>query len=67
MKVRHEGIVFCFIFKFRQRFAIVANAIAGRIGLAPEKTEKVVERYREAQMFLDDLECCKQHACGPAC
>lgn len=66
-QVRHEGVVFCFIFKFRQRFAIVANAIAERIGLDPEKTQQVVDRYREAQMFLDDLECCKHHACGPAC
>jgi putative flavoprotein involved in K+ transport len=66
-QVRHEGVVFCFIFKFRQRFAIVANAIAGRLGLSKEKTKEVEDRYRKAQMFLDDLECCKENACGPAC
>jgi len=66
-QVRHEGVVFCFIFKFRQRFGIVANAIAGRLGLDKQKKKKVEERYRKAQMFLDDLECCKQQACGPAC
>jgi len=66
-QVRHEGVVFCFIFKFRQRFAIVANAIAKRMGLDESKTKETEERYRKAQMFLDDLECCKQQACGPAC
>ena len=44
--VRHEGIVFCFIFKFRQRFGIVANAIAERLGLDRVKIEKTKERYR---------------------
>ena len=66
-QVRHEGLVFCFIFKFRQRFAIVANSIARRLGLDPEQVKKAEQRYRTAQMFLDDLECCKKQACGPAC
>ncbi len=51
--VRHGAILLCFIYKFRQRFAVVANAIGERMGLdsAP------LERYRP-QMFLDDLTCC---------
>lgn len=52
--VRHGGAVFCFIYKFRQRFAVVANAIAKRLGVDPEPLEK----YRRKQMFLDDLSCC---------
>ena len=60
-------IVFCFIFKFRQRFAIVANAIAERIGVDPEMTEQAQLMYREQHMFLDDLDCCKNSACGPLC
>ena len=52
--VRHDGAIFCFIYKFRQRFAVVANAIAKRLGVDPEPLEK----YRKKQMFLDDLSCC---------
>lgn len=54
--VRHGGAVFCFIYKFRQRFAVVANAIAKRLGVDPEPLEK----YRRKQMFLDDLSCCDE-------
>jgi len=52
--VRHERVILCFIYKFRQRFAVVARAIGTRLGLdlAP------LEEYRRAQMFLDDLSCC---------
>ena len=52
--VRHENIIFCFIYKFRQRFAVVGNAIAGRLGLDLSP----LETYRNKQMFLDDLSCC---------
>ena len=54
--VRHDGAIFCFIYKFRQRFAVVANAIAKRLGIDPEPLEK----YRKKQMFLDDLSCCDE-------
>lgn len=52
--VRHESHVFCFIYKFRQRFAVVARAIADRLGL--DATE--LETYRRWGMYLDDLSCC---------
>ncbi len=52
--VRHEDLIFCFIYKFRQRFAVVANAIADHLGLDPS----VLEDYRKAGLFLDDLSCC---------
>ena len=52
--VRHEQHVFCFIYKFRQRFAVVAKAIASRMGLAAEE----LETYRKWGMYLDDLSCC---------
>jgi putative flavoprotein involved in K+ transport len=59
--VRHEGLIFCFIFKYRQRFAIVANSIAKRLGL---ETEEFESTYRRWGMFLDDLSCCgEQCAC----
>lgn len=52
--VRHDRHVFCFIYKFRQRFAVVAKAIATQLGLEAEE----LENYRQWGMFLDDLSCC---------
>ncbi len=52
--VRHDQHVFCFIYKFRQRFAVVAKAIADRLGLPAEQ----LEMYRQWGMYLDDLSCC---------
>ena len=54
--VRHNDHVFCFIFKFRQRFAVVAKAIATSLGLPAED----LEEYRKWGMYLDDLSCCGQ-------
>jgi len=52
--VRHENHVFCFIYKFRQRFAVVAKAITSQLGLPAED----LELYRKWGMYLDDLSCC---------
>lgn len=52
--VRHDNHVFCFIYKYRQRFAVVAKAIATSLGLPAEG----LEEYRKWGMYLDDLSCC---------
>jgi len=52
--VRHDNIIFCFIYKFRQRFAVIAQEIGQRLGLETES----LEIYRQHVMFLDDLSCC---------
>ncbi|MEX0794617.1 MAG: NAD(P)/FAD-dependent oxidoreductase [Pirellulaceae bacterium] len=52
--VRHDQHVFCFIYKFRQRFAVVAKTIAERVGADASQ----LEMYRQWGMFLDDLSCC---------
>lgn len=52
--VRQGEIIFCFIYKFRQRFAVVASTIGERLGLDTGK----LEEYRLYGMFLDDLSCC---------
>ncbi len=52
--VRHDNHVFCFIFKYRQRFAVVAKAIATSLGLPAE----ALEGYRDWGMYLDDLSNC---------
>ncbi len=52
--VRHGNHVFCFIYKYRQRFAVVAKTIATSLGLPAEQ----LESYRQWGMYLDDLSCC---------
>jgi thioredoxin reductase len=52
--VRHDRYIFCFIYKFRQRFAVAANAIGQRMG----RDTSDLDVYRKAGMFLDDLSCC---------
>jgi putative flavoprotein involved in K+ transport len=53
--VQHENVIFCFIYKFRQRFAVIGKAIAERLGV----DSSVLEEYRQHGMFLDDLSCCE--------
>lgn len=50
----HREAIFCFIYKFRQRFAIVARDIGERLGVETEPLEEL----REHRFFLDDLSCC---------
>ena len=61
--VRHGELSFCFIYKFRQRFAIVANAICRGLG---RETEAAVEDCRKMNMYMDNFACCKS-ACGETC
>ena len=61
--VSHGELSFCFIYKFRQRFGVVADAIARGLG---RETGGAVEAARDMNMFMDDFECCKA-ACGEAC
>ena len=61
--VRHGELSFCFVYKFRQRFGVVADAIAR--GLGRDTAEKV-KACRNMNMFLDDFNCCKG-ACGETC
>ena len=61
--VRHEDHVFCFVYKFRQRFGVVADVIAQGLG---HETEDTVHQCREFNMYLDDFDCCKG-ACGETC
>ena len=56
-QVWHDQVIFCFIYKFRQRFAVVVRAIADRLG---RDTGEFVGLYRSKGMYLDDLSCCKE-------
>ncbi|MDE0123570.1 MAG: NAD(P)-binding domain-containing protein [Bryobacterales bacterium] len=54
-QVRQGDVIFCFIYKFRQRFAVVANQIARSLRVST----KPLEEYRRHGMYLDDLSCCQ--------
>jgi len=54
--VAHGNLLFCFIYKFRQRFGVVAEAIGSRLGL----DLRPLEEYRKQGMLLDDLSCCAE-------
>ncbi|GAB7018548.1 NAD(P)/FAD-dependent oxidoreductase [Halostagnicola bangensis] len=58
-QVAHDGQSFCFIYKFRQRFAVVAQALAERLDVETES----LEEYREKRMFLEDVSCCEPDYC----
>lgn len=53
-QVRHDDLIFCFIYKYRQRFGVVANAIGTQLGLDTTS----LETYRHEGLYLDDLSCC---------
>ncbi|MCC5949254.1 MAG: NAD(P)-binding domain-containing protein [Nitriliruptoraceae bacterium] len=50
----HREAIFCFIYKFRQRFGVVARAIGDALGVDTEP----LEALREHRFLLDDLSCC---------
>lgn len=56
--VRHDHHIFCYIYKFRQRFAVIAETIAERLGVPIP--EELLETYERNQMRLIDLSCCGQ-------
>ena len=53
-QVRHDDLIFCFIYKYRQRFGVVANAIGSRLGMDTTS----LDAYRDEGLYLDDLRCC---------
>ena len=54
---------FCFVYKFRQRFGIVADAISRGLG---RDTKAAVQGLRQANMYMNDLSCC-ENTCGEVC
>ena len=54
--VSHGQLSFCFVYKFRQRFGIVANAICRGLG---RDTRAAVATCRRENTYLDELRCCE--------
>ena len=57
-QVKHGNALFCFIYKYRQRFAIVAQEIAEREKVSKETITQVLELYKQQNFYLKDLSCC---------
>ncbi len=57
-QVKHSDALFCFIYKYRQRFAIVAERIAKRKKISREKVKETLQEYKENNFYLKDLSCC---------
>lgn len=57
-QVKHGNALFCFIYKYRQRFAIVAEKIARRMKVPPKKIVKTLQEYKDNNFYLTDLSCC---------
>jgi len=53
--LRHDGLIFCFAYKYRGRFPVVASSIAASLGREPAEE---LDAWRQAGMWLDDLSCC---------
>lgn len=52
--LRHDDLIFCFVYKFRQRFGVVARAIAKRLRVDAGPLQELAD----AGMLIDDLSCC---------
>lgn len=52
--LRHGDLIFCFIYKFRQRFGVVAESIAERLGV----DARPLRALADAGMLSDDLKYC---------
>lgn len=57
-QVKHNNALFCFIYKYRQRFAIVAEHIAKKNRVRRKKIRTVLKDYKELNFYMDDLSCC---------
>lgn len=59
--LQHRGMLFCFIYKYRARFGIIAREIAGRLGIPVGDR---LDRWRQRGFFMEDLSCCTDCQCA---
>lgn len=58
----HRNALFCFIYKFRARFGVIAAEIARRLG-KPD-IEENLQSYAKAGFMNTDLDCCTSCECA---
>jgi hypothetical protein len=57
-KVKGKLLVFCFIYKYRGRFPLVAKSIGLSLGTKKSEIERMTKFYKVQGMYLEDLSCC---------
>jgi len=55
--VHHGKAVFCFVYKYRQRWAVIVRSILSRMGFGDPGP---IRAYAARGFLLDDLSCCAQ-------
>ena len=55
--VRNQNVIFCYIYKFRQRFAMIAEEIAKRSG--KKLDQELLSYYKEQSFYLKDCSNCE--------
>ncbi len=60
--LRHRSSMFCFIYKFRSRFGLIAREIATRLGCSG--VEEKLSRWSKAGFMNTDLDCCTSCQCA---
>ena len=58
----HRNSLFCFIYKFRARFGVIAREIANRLSL--DEIDDKLSSYRDAGFMNTDLDCCTNCECA---
>ncbi|MEO0572289.1 MAG: NAD(P)/FAD-dependent oxidoreductase [Bacteroidota bacterium] len=56
--VRHDNHIFCFIYKFRQRFGVIVEHILKKEKYRRKDISSLVEKWKANGMYLSDLSCC---------
>ena len=56
--VIHGDHIFCFIYKFRQRFGVIVEDILRKEKCDEKDLAALVNRWKKNGMYLSDLSCC---------
>ncbi|MDF1826615.1 MAG: NAD(P)-binding domain-containing protein [Verrucomicrobiales bacterium] len=59
--LQHRQSIFCFIYKYRGRFGIIAREIAERLG---REWEAPLRQWQERGFLIEDLDCCTDCTCA---
>lgn len=58
--VRHDSHIFCFIYKFRQRFGVIVEDILDKEMYNINDIVSLVNNWKQNGLYLSDLSCCDQ-------
>ena len=58
--VRHDNHIFCFIYKFRQRFGIIVSDMMNKEMYGINDIVKFVTVWKRNGLYLSDLSCCDE-------